>query len=248
MSTPTRIALITGASSGIGAAIADHLCAAGYGVIGTSTSDAGAERVTESLQAHHPHAWGYKLDVRDAQGIASCFDFIQEKFSTLPDTLVNNAGITRDGLMMRMGDEDWESVLATNLSAPFQLCRHAIRAMMKARFGRIINVGSIVGTTGNPGQTNYCAAKAGLVGFSKSLALEVATRGITVNVVAPGFIQTAMTDQLTEAQQTGIMTNIPMARMGDPAEIAHAVKFLASREAGYITGQTLHVNGGMAMV
>jgi len=239
-----KVALVTGASRGIGRAIAEQLVAAGATVIGTATSEQGAAAIGEYLK---DKGMGYAVNVTDAEAVTTLLKTIDEKYGQL-DVLVNNAGITRDNLLMRMKDDEWNDVLDTNLTAVFRLCKGVMRGMMKRREGRIINIASVVGTTGNPGQANYCAAKAGLVGFSKSLAKEIAARGITVNCVAPGFIDTDMTKSLTEDQQNSIFANIPAARLGQPEEIAAAVVFLASPAAAYITGETIHVNGGMAMV
>jgi 3-oxoacyl-[acyl-carrier protein] reductase len=234
-------ALVTGASRGIGRAIAERLARDGAKVCGTATSTAGAEAITAALQQ-----WGGEgrvLDVRDA---AACEALI-EAVGPLA-ILVNNAGVTRDTLLLRMKDDDWSAVIDTDLTAVFRLARAVLRGMMKARHGRIISIGSVVGAIGNPGQANYCAAKAGLVGFSKSLAREIGSRGITVNVVAPGFIDTDMTKELPEAARNALLAQIPAQRLGQPEDVAAAVAFLASREAGYITGETLHVNGGMSMI
>lgn len=244
MSFEGKIVLVTGASRGIGRAIAESFVARGATVIGTATSDSGAEAISSYLGTHGK---GFKLDVVDAQSIDSVLGAIREQFGEI-DILVNNAGITRDNLLMRMKDDEWQDILDTNLTSVFRLSKAVMRAMMKKRFGRIVTIGSVVGTMGNAGQANYAAAKAGLIGFSKSLAREVASRGITVNVVAPGFIETDMTRALTEEQRAGILTQVPANRLGDAKEIANAVAFLASDEAGYITGETLHVNGGMYMI
>lgn len=232
-----QVALVTGASRGIGQAIAQRLAAEGARVIGTATTAAGAEAITATGLV------GKVLDVRDA---AACEALIDELGAV--SILVNNAGVTRDTLLLRMKDEDWATVLDTNLTAIFRLSRLVLRGMMKARHGRIISIGSVVGTLGNAGQANYAAAKAGLIGFSKSLAREIGSRGITVNVVAPGFIETDMTKDLSEAARQALTAQIPLQRLGGVDDIAAAVAFLASSEAGYITGETLHVNGGMAMV
>ncbi|GLP96494.1 3-oxoacyl-ACP reductase FabG [Paraferrimonas sedimenticola] len=239
-----KVALVTGASRGIGRSIAETLANAGAVVIGTATSERGALAIDDYLgdKGH-----GLVLNVTDKDSIVELFAQIKEKAGQV-DILVNNAGITRDNLMMRMKDDEWDDIIATNLSAVFHLSKQVLRPMMKSRSGRIINIGSVVGTMGNSGQVNYSAAKAGLIGFTKSLAREVASRNITVNAIAPGFIQTDMTDELTEDQQAGIMSQVPMARLGQPQEIANTVAFLASDAAGYITGETLHVNGGMYMV
>lgn len=239
-----QVALVTGATRGIGKAIAQQLVAQGVTVIGTATSDAGAASISDYLGEH---GQGMTLDVADDASVQAVLGAVESRYGQL-DILVNNAGITRDNLLMRMKDDEWDSVLDTNLKSVFRLCKGVMRGMMKRRSGRIINISSVVGTTGNPGQTNYCAAKAGLVGFTKALAKEIAARGITVNCVAPGFIDTDMTKTLTDDQKHAIFSNIPAARLGQPEEIAAAVVFLASPAAAYITGETIHVNGGMAMV
>lgn len=239
-----KVALVTGASRGIGKAIAELLASQGAKVIGTATSDKGAAAISEYLGSNGK---GLALDVTDSDSLQQVIKDIEKEYGSI-DILVNNAGITRDNLMMRMKDDEWDSVLNTNLSAVFKVCKAVVRGMMKRRNGRIINISSVVGTTGNPGQVNYCAAKAGLVGFSKAMAKEVAARGITVNCVAPGFIDTDMTKSLNDEQKQAIFDNIPAARLGEPKEIAAAVAFLASEGAAYITGETIHVNGGMAMV
>lgn len=244
MSLEGKIVLVTGASRGIGRAIAELLVERGAKVIGTATTEGGAEAISRYLGKNGK---GYQLNVVDAQSIDSVLTSIREEFGEI-DILVNNAGITRDNLLMRMKDDEWQDILDTNLTSIFRLSKAVMRAMMKRRFGRIISIGSVVGTMGNAGQANYAAAKAGLIGFSKSLAREVASRGITVNVVAPGFIETDMTRALTEDQRAGILAQVPASRLGDAKEIASAVAFLASDEAGYITGETLHVNGGMYMI
>ncbi len=237
-------ALVTGATGGIGGAIATALHAAGAEVALSGTR---AGPLAERVAALGDRAHALPCDLSDAEAVAALPAQAAQAMGGL-DILVNNAGITRDGLMMRMSDDDWQAVLDVNLTAAFRLARGALRGMMKARWGRIITITSVVGTTGNPGQVNYAAAKAGLVGMSKSLAAEVAGRGITVNCVAPGFITTPMTDALTDDQRSRILTNVPAGRMGTPEEIAAAVLYLSSPEAGYVTGATLHVNGGMAMV
>ncbi|MGL9738156.1 3-oxoacyl-ACP reductase FabG [Serratia sp. (in: enterobacteria)] len=244
MSFEGKIVLVTGASRGIGRAIAETFVARGAKVIGTATSESGAEAISGYLGANGK---GFMLNVVDAQSIDSVLASIRAESGEI-DILVNNAGITRDNLLMRMKDDEWEDILDTNLTSVFRLSKAVMRAMMKKRFGRIITIGSVVGTMGNAGQANYAAAKAGLIGFSKSLAREVASRGITVNVVAPGFIETDMTRALTDDQRAGILSSVPANRLGDAKEIASAVAFLASDEAGYITGETLHVNGGMYMI
>ena len=236
-----QVALVTGASRGIGAAIANMLAAEGARVFGTATSDAGAaainDRGIEGLT-------GLTLNVNDADGISSVLIEIAEQASA-PTILVNNAGVTRDQLLMRMSEEDWETVLDTNLRSVYRLSKACLRGMMKARQGRIISIASVIGSMGNAGQANYAAAKAGMMGFSRSLAREVGSRGITVNVVAPGFIDTDMTRELSEAQRDSMLKDIPLNRLGEADDIAAAVTFLASESAAYITGQTIHVNGGM---
>jgi 3-oxoacyl-[acyl-carrier protein] reductase len=239
-----QVALVTGASRGIGRAIAQVLAERGFRVVGSATSEAGAAAIGEALGAHAGR--GIVLDVTDAAALAAAVDAVVRDFGAL-HVLVNNAGITRDQLSMRMKDEDWELVLATNLSAVFRASRAALRPMMKQRYGRIVNITSVVGASGNPGQANYAAAKAGVAGMTRSLAREVGSRGITVNCVAPGFIETDMTRALGEAQSAALLSQIPLGRLGQPLEIAHAVAFLASPEASYITGTELHVNGGMLM-
>ena len=240
----SRIALVTGATRGIGAAIAAELAARGLQVIGTATSDEGAARISEALSAQGGR--GVKLDVTDAAAADALIDAIVKEQGGL-HVLVNNAGITRDMLAMRMKDEEWDAVLDTNLRAVFRLSRAVIRPMMRQRFGRIISITSVVGASGNPGQANYAAAKAGVAGMTRALARELGSRGITVNCVAPGFIATDMTAALDEEQQKALAAQIPLGRMGDPSDIAQAVAYLASDGAGYVTGQELHVNGGMFM-
>jgi 3-oxoacyl-[acyl-carrier protein] reductase len=239
-----RVALVTGASRGIGAAIADALAAGGAQVVGTATSEAGAEAITARLAGSNGS--GRVLDVTDEDGMQALLAELAAGPGA-PTILVNNAGITRDTLLLRMKDEDWDAVLDTNLRAVFRLSKACLRGMMKERFGRIVNIASVVASVGNPGQANYCAAKAGMVGFSKALAREVATRGITVNVVAPGFIDTDMTRELDETQREALLQGIPTQRLGSPADVAAAVAYLVSEDAGYVTGHTLHVNGGMYM-
>jgi 3-oxoacyl-[acyl-carrier protein] reductase len=241
-----RVALVTGASRGIGAAIADRLAAQGALVTGTATSEDGAAAIEARLGTLHPDGRGVVLNVNEPEGAARVVAGMTEAGGP-PEILVNNAGITRDQLLMRMRDEDWDEVLDTNLRSVFRLSKACLRGMMKARYGRIINIASVVGATGNPGQANYAAAKAGMVGFTRSLAREVGTRGITVNVVAPGFIDTDMTRALNEGQREALLRDIPMQRLGDAGDVAAAVVFLAGPDAAYITGQTLHVNGGMYM-
>jgi 3-oxoacyl-[acyl-carrier protein] reductase len=242
-----QIALVTGASRGIGAAIAQELGKQGATVVGTATSAGGAEQISQALQAQQIIGAGMALDVNDAAQVEQLLKTISEQFGDV-SILVNNAGITRDTLLMRMKDEDWDAVMNTNLKSVFRMSQAVIRPMMKARSGRIINISSVVGHMGNAGQTNYAAAKAGMTGFTKSLAAELGSRGITVNCVAPGFIDTDMTRELPEEQRQALLQHIPLGRLGQSAEIAAAVAFLASPNAAYITGETLHVNGGMLMV
>ncbi|HHR6028927.1 TPA: 3-oxoacyl-ACP reductase FabG [Providencia alcalifaciens] len=244
MSFEGKIALVTGASRGIGKAIALTLVSRGATVIGTATSEKGAEAITAYLEGKGK---GLALNVTSSASIEETLTQIRAEFGEI-DILVNNAGITRDNLLMRMKDDEWQDIIDTNLSSVYRLSKSVLRAMMKKRCGRIISIASVVGVMGNAGQTNYAAAKAGLIGFSKSLAREVASRGITVNVVAPGFIETDMTKALTDEQRAGILSQVPADRLGDAQEIASAVAFLASDEAAYITGETLHVNGGMYMI
>jgi 3-oxoacyl-[acyl-carrier protein] reductase len=241
-----QIALVTGASRGIGAAIAQELGKQGAVVVGTATTSNGAEQITQALQQAGINGTGMALDVNDATQIEAVLKTIADTFGEV-SILVNNAGITRDTLLMRMKDEDWDAVISTNLTSVYRLSQAVMRPMMKARHGRIISVSSIVGHTGNAGQTNYAAAKAGMSGFTKSLAQELGSRGVTVNCVAPGFIDTDMTRELPEKIKTDLLAKIPMGKLGDVKDIAAAVAFLASPSAGYITGETLHVNGGMYM-
>ncbi|WP_242103368.1 MULTISPECIES: 3-oxoacyl-ACP reductase FabG [unclassified Lysobacter] len=239
-----EIVLVTGASRGIGAAIADELAALGATVVGTATSAAGAQAIAERLSAQGGH--GRELNVTDAAAIEALVDAIAKDIGPI-SILVNNAGITRDNLLLRMKDEDWQAVLDTNLSSVYRTSKAVMRGMMKARKGRIINIASVIGATGNAGQANYAAAKAGIIAFSKSLAKEIGSRGVTVNVVAPGFIATDMTRDLPEDVKQGLVGQIALGRLGEPADIARAVAFLAGPAAAYITGETLHVNGGMYM-
>lgn len=241
-----QIALVTGASRGIGAAIALELGKLGATVIGTATTQAGADNITQAFQQAGIRGLGMALDVNDASQLEAVLKNINEQFGVI-SVLVNNAGVTRDMLLMRMSDDDWDTVLSTNLKAVFRLSQAVLRPMMKARYGRIINISSVVGHMGNAGQTNYAAAKAGLAGFTKSMAQEVGSRGITVNCVAPGFIDTDMTRDLPEEHRNKLLQHIPLGRLGEVDDIAAAVGFLATRRAGYITGETLHVNGGMYM-
>ena len=238
-----QVALVTGASRGIGAAIADMLASEGARVFGTATSAGGATAISERGV---DGLTGLMLNVNEADDVAAVLAAVSEQAGA-PTILVNNAGVTRDQLLMRMSEDDWDTVLDTNLRSVYRLSKACLRGMMKARNGRIINIASVVGSMGNAGQTNYAAAKAGMMGFSRSLAREVGSRGITVNVVAPGFIDTDMTRELNEAQRESMLSDIPLNRLGDPDEIASAVNFLASNAAAYVTGQTIHVNGGMYM-
>ncbi|MGR9105339.1 MAG: 3-oxoacyl-ACP reductase FabG [Gammaproteobacteria bacterium] len=241
-----RIALVSGASRGIGRAILLSLAADGHIVIGTATTEPGAELISAALSECGGQGAGRKLDVTDAESIEETVNAVTREFGA-PTVLVNNAGITRDNLLMRMKDDEWDSILSTNLSSVFRMSKACLRGMMKARFGRIINITSVVALTGNPGQANYSAAKAGIIGFTKSLAREVGSRNITVNSVAPGFIDTDMTRSLPESQREALIASIPLGRLGSAEEVANAVSFLASERASYISGETLHVNGGMFM-
>jgi len=241
-----QIALVTGASRGIGRAIALGLGKQGATVIGTATSETGADNISSYLKAESIRGRGLILNVADPESTAACVKQVTEEFGS-PDILVNNAGITRDNLLMMMKDDQWDEIINTNLNSIFRMSKAVIRPMMKKRNGRIINISSVVGATGNPGQTNYAAAKAGLIGFSKSLAREIGSRNITVNAVAPGFIDTDMTRELSDEQKDNLTVQIPLGRLGSPNDIAAAVVFLASPSAAYITGETIHVNGGMYM-
>jgi 3-oxoacyl-[acyl-carrier protein] reductase len=241
-----RIALVTGASRGIGQAVALELCRLGATVVGTATSVEGAARVQDAMAKEKLPGHGIMMNVADVASVETAFDEILSRFGDVT-ILVNNAGITRDSLLLRMRDEQWDQVLETDLKSAYRLCKLVLRPMVKARFGRIVNITSVVGAIGNAGQSNYAAAKAGLVGFSKSLAREVGSRGITVNCVAPGFIDTDMTRALSDEQRKALLERIPLGRLGDSKEVAACVAFLASDGAGYITGTTLHVNGGMHM-
>ncbi len=241
-----KIALITGASRGIGQSILHQLASQGFYVVGTATSETGVNLIQEYLKNNGLEGEGRVLRVENPVEIEAFFKVLSESIG-LPTVLVNNAGVTRDNLFMRMSDSEWDEVIQTNLSSVFHLTRACIRSMIKAREGRVITIGSVVGSLGNAGQVNYCATKAGVIGFSKALAREVASRGITVNIVSPGFIQTDMTDKLKEDQKAAILNSVPMGRMGSPKDIAAVVGFLASDAAGYITGETIHVNGGMLM-
>jgi 3-oxoacyl-[acyl-carrier protein] reductase len=241
-----EVALVTGASRGLGRAIAQALGEAGATVIGTATSERGAQAITEALQNAGTHGEGMVLDVTDVDAVSERIKEIGERFGA-PGILVNNAGITRDNLVLRMKDEEWDAVIATNLSAVYRVSKAVLRGMMKARRGRIINIASVVGLMGNQGQANYAAAKAGVMGLTRSLAREVGSRGITVNTVAPGFIATDMTDSLPEAQRTALLEQTPLGRLGQPEDIAAAVLYLASPAGGFVTGETLNVNGGLYM-
>ena len=243
--TQGQLALVTGASRGIGAAIAIDLARRGMKVIGTATTDEGAAHISSTLAAY-PGCAGKNLNVTDAAGIEALIDSLVKEHGGI-QVLVNNAGITRDMLAMRLKDEDWDAVLDTNLKAVFRMSRGVMRTMMKQRYGRIISITSVVGASGNPGQANYAAAKAGVAGMTRALARELGSRGITVNCIAPGFIETDMTAGLPEEQQKALLGQIPLGHLGKPQDIAHAVAFIASPQAGYITGQEIHVNGGMYM-
>ncbi|WAK00295.1 3-oxoacyl-ACP reductase FabG [Methylobacter sp. YRD-M1] len=238
-----QVALVTGASRGIGRAIAERLAEDGFFVVGTATSDSGADSISAYLGENGK---GLKLDVADPESIDEVVKTVTDEHGA-PTVLVNNAGITRDNLLMRMKDEDWNDIINTNLTSVFRMSKAVLRGMMKAKTGRIINISSVVGATGNAGQANYAAAKAGMIGFAKSMAKEVGSRNITINTVAPGFIDTDMTKELGEDVKNALLTSIPLSRLGEAKEIAHAVSFLASEGAAYITGETIHVNGGMFM-
>jgi len=246
MSLENEIALVTGASRGIGAAIADKLAEAGAVVIGTATSEKGAGEVSQRLQGAGRQGRGMVLNVTEQESVDALMSQLSGEYGA-PTILVNNAGITRDNLLMRMKDEEWDAIIATNLSSVYRLSKAVLRGMMKARKGRIINISSVVGAMGNIGQTNYAAAKAGIFGFTRAMAREVGSRDITVNSVAPGFIETDMTRELPEAQRQHLVEDIPLQRLGQPEDVAHAVLFLAGEGGRYITGETLHVNGGMYM-
>ncbi|RKF20132.1 3-oxoacyl-ACP reductase FabG [Alginatibacterium sediminis] len=244
MSLTGKVALVTGASRGIGRAISNELIARGAKVIGTATSESGAKAIDDAFA---DNGCGLVLDVTSSDSIAALFAEIKLRYGDV-DILVNNAGITRDNILMRMKDDEWDDIIQTNLSSVFRLSKAVLRAMMKKRSGRIISIGSVVGTMGNAGQANYSAAKAGVLGFTRSLAREIASRNITVNAIAPGFIATDMTEELDDKQKQAIMDQVPMGRLGSVEEIAKTVAFLASDDAAYITGETIHVNGGMYMV
>jgi len=246
MTLKDQVALVTGASRGIGQAIAFKLGALGANIVGTATSDEGAAAIQANFDANRLQGLGLRLDVTAAESVTAVMDAIKKHFGA-PTILVNNAGITCDNLLIRMKDEEWQRVIDTDLTSVFRLCKACLRGMMKAKHGRIINIASVVGSTGNPGQANYAAAKAGILGFTRSLAREVGSRLITVNAVAPGFIDTDMTRGLPDAQQAALIQQVPLGCLGEVADVANAVAFLASSQAGYITGETLHVNGGMYM-
>jgi 3-oxoacyl-[acyl-carrier protein] reductase len=241
-----QIALVTGASRGIGQAIALELAKQGATVAGTATTEEGAAKISNLFAQNDLQGSGFVLNIADANSVEIALQEIKNKMGA-PTILINNAAITKDNLMLRMKDDEWNDVISTNLTGVFRLTKLCLKDMLKARFGRIISISSVVGVTGNPGQANYCAAKAGVIGFSKSLAQEIATRGITVNVIAPGFIETDMTNVLNDDQKAAITVKIPSGQLGQPADIAYACAFLATPQAAYITGQTLHVNGGMYM-
>ncbi|MFT4861364.1 MAG: 3-oxoacyl-[acyl-carrier protein] reductase [Pseudohongiellaceae bacterium] len=246
MDQTLRIALVTGASRGIGKAIAMELGTMGFTVIGTATSAAGAQNITGYLQKASIKGEGLAVDVSSDDSVSELMTQIDAKYGA-PLVLVNNAGITRDNLLMRMKNDEWDSVISTNLGSMYRLCKACVKAMTKQRYGRIVNISSVVGSSGNAGQTNYCASKAGVEGFTRALAKEIGSRGITVNAVAPGFIETDMTKNLPEKQTLALLSQIPLSRLGQPEEIASAVAFLVSDKGSYITGETLHVNGGMYM-
>ena len=243
-----KLALVTGASRGIGKAIALQLGKQGATVVGTATSENGANAISAYFSEHGVQGKGLVVNVSEASSVEALLAGIESEFGKSADILVNNAGITRDNLLMRMKDDEWDDIIDTNLTPIFKLSKAHLRSMMKARWGRIISIGSVVGTMGNPGQSNYAAAKAGVIGFSKALAREVGSRGITVNVVSPGFIETDMTHALSDEQKEKLATQIPLARLGKAEDIASAVGFLASEAGAYVTGETIHVNGGMNMV
>lgn len=243
MTLTNKVAVVTGASRGIGKAIATELATAGASVIGTATSEQGALRISEYLGER---GFGLVLDVSRSDSIATFQQALSDR-DVVVDILVNNAAVTRDNLLLRMKDEDWLSVIDTDLNSIYSICKCFLKGMVKSRWGRIINISSVVGVTGNAGQTNYASAKAGMLGFTKALAQEVGSRGVTVNAVAPGFIETDMTDSLSDEVRQGILNKVPMKRLGSPLDIAKAVAFLASEHANYITGETLHINGGMYM-
>lgn len=246
MDDQLKVALVTGASRGIGRAIAEALAGAGFAVIGTATSSAGAEQITARFVERNFVGQGMVLNVNDAASISLLLKEVEENFGA-PTVLVNNAGITKDNILLRMKEDEWSDVVNTNLNAVFRLSKACVRAMTKAKWGRIVNISSVVGSMGNSGQSNYSATKAGVEGFSRALAKELGSRNITVNTVAPGFIDTDMTKNLPVASKDAMLSQIPLARLGEPSEIADVVSFLVSDSAGYITGETIHVNGGMYM-
>ena len=246
MTTEGKVCLVTGASRGIGAAISDQLGNQGYTVIGTATSESGAEKIDQRFKDQGINGAGMVLNVTDSQSISDVLQEVGEKFSA-PTILINNAGITKDNLLLRMKDDEWFDVIDTNLSSIFRLSKACLKPMTRARWGRIVNISSVVGSMGNAGQSNYSATKAGVAGFARSLAKEIGSRGITVNTVAPGFIATDMTKDLPDAHKDTMLSQVPLGRLGDPNEIASVVSFLVSDSAGYITGETIHVNGGMYM-
>lgn len=247
LATNKKIALVTGASRGIGAGIAVEMARQGFIVIGTATTNDGAKIITQMFELNKLDGMGYVLDVNSNESINDLITKINTEIGEI-NVLVNNAGITKDALLLRMKDDDWDAVINTNLRSVYKLSQAVIKGMMKNRYGRIINISSVVGHTGNAGQTNYAATKAGISGFTKSLAQEIGSRGVTVNCVAPGFIDTDMTKALSEPQREQLLKHIPLGRLGAPADIAHAVCYLASDLAGYITGETIHINGGMLMI
>lgn len=246
MELENKVALVTGASRGIGAAIADLLGERGATVVGTATTESGAGKISQRFADKSITGTGMALDVTQRESVVAVLKAIEAEYGA-PLILVNNAGITRDNILMRMKDDEWDDVIDTNLSAVYRLCRHSVRGMTKARWGRIINISSVVGAMGNAGQSNYAATKAGVGGFSRALAKELGSRNITVNTVAPGFIETDMTRDLPDSQREALLTQVPLARLGQPGEIAAIVAFLAGEAGGYITGETIHVNGGLYM-
>ncbi len=246
MSIQEKVAIVTGASRGIGAAIAKALGEEGIIVVGTATSESGADKITARMKQENIKGSGHILNVTEQGSVIALLDYVQDKFG-VPTILVNNAGVTQDNLLMRMSEDEWFSVIDTNLNSIFRLSKACLRGMMKARWGRIVNIGSVVGSMGNGGQANYAATKAGVAGFARSLAKEIGSRNITVNTISPGFIQTDMTDVLSEEHKQAMLGAIPLARLGQPEEIASVVKFLVSDGAAYITGENIHVNGGMYM-
>ncbi len=247
MNWQEKVVLVTGASRGIGQAIAADFAALGATVVGTATSQTGADNIKQALSTYNDSSCGHVLDVADLDSVKALFSALKDTVG-MPSILVNNAGITQDAIFLRMREEQWDSVINTNLNSLYRVTKLALKGMLKQRWGRIINIASVVAQTGNPGQANYCAAKAGMIGFTKSLALEMAAYGITCNAVAPGFIQTQMTNDLTQEQQESILSQVPMKAMGRVEDIANAVRFLASDDSQYVTGHTLSVNGGMCLI